>query len=289
MRSGLVQYGTDAQVATGTRVDRALSVAGLTSMKATDTETLALSSNAKFVTPANLSALRASDKITFASQPVAVQEDGTVASGVDTETNVMICDGGLIFEYYNIGTQTILVPNIATLGLDIARDLTDNEGTEFSQGITAASRQAYTIGTDGPFHLKVTVNAVDVAGVDPLVVGFRKLEAYNSTFTSYTDFASIGIVGANNPAKLQLVTNLNTGGAVTTDTTDTVADTVNVILEVIVSAAGVVTYTIDGDAPSTTAAFTFDSTDVVVPFISFTHATTTPGAVYAIDYECELV
>lgn len=297
-QEGLGEISTDAE-ADGASVSTnkflvpsnlaALTATNLTALKASDAATVTGTSSAVFVTPSNLEARKNFTKVTFQSQPLAVQSDGSTASGVDTETNVMSVDNGVIFEYYNVGTQTVLVPQIAATGLDIARDLTDNEGTEFSQGITAVGKHAYTIGTDGPFYVKATVNAADVSGVDPLVIGFRKTGAYNSTFTSYSDFASIGIVGENDPAALKIVTNLNSAGASTTDTTDTVANGVNVILEVIVSAAGVVTYTIDGVAPTTTAAFTFDSTDVVVPFLHFTHATTTPGAVYLIDYECGLV
>lgn len=300
-KAGVVRFANSTEAANVNNDELAISPAQLQNAPAastsrsgvvelaTDAEAIAESASDKIIVASNLAALRAFDRITFASQPVATQTDGTTASGVDTEVNAMVCDGGLIFEYYNIGTQTILVPQIAASGLNIARDETDNEGTEITQGITAASRQAFTAQTDGPFYLRVTINAADVSGVDPLVVGFRKAGSYNSTYTSYSDFASIGIVGENDPAKLQIVTNLNGAGASTTDTTDTVADATNVTLEVIVDASGNVTYQIDYAAPSTTAAFQFDSGDVVVPFIHFTHATTSPDAVYLIDYECGLV
>jgi hypothetical protein len=57
---------------------------------------------------------------------------------------------------------------------------------------------------------------------------------------------------------------------------------------VYVSAAGVVTYKIDDAAPTATAAFTFDSGDVVVPFFHLLHDATTPGAVYLQSWECGL-
>jgi hypothetical protein len=44
----------------------------------------------------------------------------------------------------------------------------------------------------------------------------------------------------------------------TTDTTDNASDGTDHTIEVRVSAAGVVTYLIDGVAPTTTAAFTID-------------------------------
>lgn len=281
--SSVAVYLTPANLA-------ALTATNLAALTASDTETKSGGATDVYVTPSNLTAKDAFTKIIFASQPVATQNDGTTASAVDTETNVMTCDNGIIFEYYNIGTQTAeLVPRIAATGLDISRVETDNIGTEFTQGILASSKHAYTAQTDGPFFVRATVNAVDVSGVDPLVVGFRKIGAYNSTYTSYSDFASIGIVGENDPAAIQIVTNLNAAGASTTDTTDTVANGVNVILEVIVDADGTVTYQIDDLPPSMTAAFTFDSGDVVVPFISFAHATTSPADVFLIDYQCGLV
>ena len=40
----------------------------------------------------------------------------------------------------------------------------------------------------------------------------------------------------------------------------------------LVSKAGAVTYQIDGAAPSTTAAFSFDAGEVVTPFLSFLQA-----------------
>jgi hypothetical protein len=45
-----------------------------------------------------------------------------------------------------------------------------------------------------------------------------------------------------------------------------------------------VTYLIDGVAPTTTAAFSFDSGEVVVPFFFFLQATTSPGIVELIEW-----
>ncbi len=296
-QAGIQETALDAEADTATAIDKflvpanlaALTADNLTVLTASDALVRAESSSSVYITPANLKALRVFDRVTFASQPIATQEDGTIASVVDTEINVMTCDGGVIFEYYNIGTQTAeLVPRIGATGLKISRVETDDIGTEFGQGITAASRNAFTAQTDGPFYIRATINAVDVSGVNPLVVGFRKAEAYNSTYTGYSDFCSIGIVGENDPALLQIVTNIGGAGAVTTDTTDTVANGVNVTLEVIVGADGVVTYQINDGVPSTVAAYTL-AVGVVVPFISFLHAATSPDEVFWIDYECGLV
>ncbi len=131
------------------------------------------------------------------------------------------------------------------------------------------------------------MNAADVSGCDPLLIGFRKVEANNATFTSYTDYAAIGL-SASDGANIWLKTELNAGGTTSTDTTNTWTDGQSKVLKVLVSAAGVVTYTIGGSAPVVTAAFTFDSTDVVIPFIRLTHAVTAPGAINWVSFKCGL-
>ena len=83
----------------------------------------------------------------------------------------------------------------------------------------------------------------------------------------YTDGACSGnpgsggwaalIVGCGETIKLH-------GGEV--DTTNNFADGATHTFSVLVSASGVVTYQIDGSAPTTTLAQTFDDGDVVIPF-----------------------
>jgi hypothetical protein len=66
---------------------------------------------------------------------------------------------------------------------------------------------------------------------------------------------------------------LNDGTETITDTTQNWADTENHTLTVKVAKTGVVTYEIDGTAPTTTAAFTFDSGDTIMPFFRIQNAT----------------
>ena len=77
-------------------------------------------------------------------------------------------------------------------------------------------------------------------------------------------------MGTNSPAKIQLQTQLASGGVVTTDTTNTWASGTTHSLAVLVSATGVVTYLIDNNPPIATAAFTFNSGTNVVPFLWYT-------------------
>jgi hypothetical protein len=62
------------------------------------------------------------------------------------------------------------------------------------------------------------------SGVNPLIIGLRKAQAFNATLSTYTDFVSIGVVGTANPNTIKLQTQIATGGVVTTDTTQTWAD-----------------------------------------------------------------
>jgi hypothetical protein len=111
------------------------------------------------------------------------------------------------------------------------------------------------------------------------MMGFRKSEANNATITSYTDYACIGLDNVAFAGNVVISTELNSGGTTNTDTTDAWADGASHELAVLVSASGVVTYTIDGSAPTATAAYTFDNTDVVVPFIHFLNGADVAGNV----------
>jgi hypothetical protein len=123
----------------------------------------------------------------FHDSPLSVQLDGTVASGVDTEVNVVHVGDGIIFEQLNMGTQTIIVPIIEADGLEIGHDKTDNEGVQYDLGITSRSRCVFTAQTDACF-VECTVKLADASGVDPFYIGFRKQAARNATLGSYTDY-----------------------------------------------------------------------------------------------------
>lgn len=220
----------------------------------------------------------------FMARPISVATIGAgAATGSAGDENVMYV-GDVAFEYHALGTQTILSPDIAATGLDIGMDQTANDGVEIGQGITAWSRAAFTVGTDPAFHLKVKMTIADVTGTDDCAVGFHKAEAYQANIDDYNDAACLNAIGG----AINIETILNGGATTTTDTTDTCTDTNSVSLEVYVSDAGVVTYKIDGAAPTTTAAFTFDDAEVVVPFIYFLHHTDVAGVVVLTEYDCGL-
>lgn len=214
--------------------------------------------------------------------PVATENDGTAASGTTGATNVMMLDG-VGFEYHIKGAgQTLLIPTIAAAGLLASLDLTDDEGVEYSHGITARSKAAFTIGTDAPFFFKVKFTLADVSGTDDCAIGFRKAAAYAANIDDYTDMAVLNVILGD----IFIETIDDNAATTSTDTTNNWADTETHELAVYVSAAGVVTYKIDGAAPTTVAAHTIDNGDVVVPFFFFLHAATTPGAMHIVSWQC---
>ncbi len=221
--------------------------------------------------------------VNFDVQPVCVQEDGTAASTTDTEVNVMAL-GGAVFEYININAQTILVPNIVATGLDIARDLTATDGTEITEGILASSKSAYVVGTSPPFFARLRFTLTEVAGTADCAFGFRKAEAYQPLIDDYDEMAALNVISGD----IKIETIINAASTVTTDTTNNWADAATKTLQINVSAAGVVTYLIDGIAPVTVAAFTFDDAEVVLPFFYFIHDTNVAESTILLDWEVGL-
>lgn len=217
----------------------------------------------------------------FKSNPVTAAVGGGAASGTAQTANAMLFPGNA-FEYAALGTQTITAPSLLTGGLNIGMDQTNNDGVEITQGILSRSKHAYTIDTDSTFYLRVKFSIEDVSGTDDCAIGFRKLQAYQANIDDYTDMAVLNVISGD----IKIETILNNAATVTTDTTQNWADGETHTLEVRVDETGAVTYLIDGAAPTVTAAFTFDTTDVVVPFIYFLNDTDLAGQVNLIEYEC---
>ena len=230
---------------------------------------------------------RDSVKYNFVNARVAqnIQNDGTAASGVDTEINRTTFDNGARFFIQNIGTQTIVAPVISGVkGFDFSGDATDNDG---KQGIVLSNEtdsagnflvpgnpvdtkyRSFTVGTSPAFYCSFTVEVTDVSGTDDCAFGFREVENFTANLDDYTDLACLNIISG----AINIETILANAATTTTDTTDTLSDAGIVKLTVLVSATGVVTYLIDGAAPTATAAYTFASGTVVSPFFYMLQAT----------------
>lgn len=214
-------------------------------------------------------------KETFNCAPACNNITGAACAGTDTAVHAMMFPR-TGFEFYNIGTQTILCPQLTATGLDISLDAATNDGIEVTQGITAYSREAHVVGV-AAFYAKLTFTIAAVLNAGELAFGFRKAEAYQSAIGSYDEMAVFNI----QEGVFNIETIINGVGPTTVDTTED--DWVNGAehtLEVYVSAGGVVTFKIDGVAPTVTATFTFDTDEVVIPFCHLLHdANVTIGAV----------
>jgi len=219
----------------------------------------------------------------FETNPVTAKIAGGAATGTAGDENVMAFEDN-IFEYHILGTQTILAPSLAAGGLNIAMDVANaDDGVEISQGITARARSAFVIGTDA-FYFKATFYLTDVTGTDDCAVGFRTAEAYQAAIDDYNNMAALNVISGN----ITIETIDDNAGTTTTDTTDDWADLASHTLEVYVNVDGIVTYQIDGAAPTVTAAFTWDDGDTVVPFFYFIQAADFAEATYLTSWECGL-
>lgn len=223
--------------------------------------------------------------LTISQSPILTTAATTAgaATGATGDVNLMYMQDGCLMEQFILGAgQTIIGPRMnGTNGLLISLDLVDDEGAEYNFGARDNAKHAFTIGTSAAFFIEAQIYAADLSGLEPLWLGFRKVEANNAAFASYTDFYGIGMNNVTSATNISLTGRLNSGGVTLQDggTAWTGGDGGTVTLKVLVSAAGVITATLDGGAPSSPLAQTFDNTDIVMPFIHFLHDTTTPGAI----------
>lgn len=203
---------------------------------------------------------------------------------------------GNYWEMFETTAQT-LFPTGSDSGLNISCDLVDNEALELVPGgNSATSRLAFTIDTDTGFFFKAKFKIHDVSGTDQFGIGFRKQEAFavpTSLLTTgdgvYTDFFLLGI-NAEDGVDVQTMSDLNNGGSTTvTDTLFDATDDEVIVFEVRVLQGGKVFCLLnnvplgqpvakDGDGTAITSqstaptpAFTFDSGDIVIPWIFLRH------------------
>jgi hypothetical protein len=207
---------------------------------------------------------------------------GGIPLGAAGSTNMLVLANGNFFVYVPKGTQTLLGPIWVNPGINIACDLTDNDGLELHHGIGANTPFQFVVGADPAFFVRCRFTIADVSGTDDCAVGFRKREANQANIDDYDEMAVLNVISG----AVYSETILNNAATTATDTTETWIDGATHSLTVKVSSAGVVTYEYDDEAPATVAAFTFDNGEVVVPFFFFLHATTAPGAITILEWEC---
>ena len=189
--------------------------------------------------------------------------------------------------YFSVqaGSSVATDTNNTAGGLNLQGDdeTADNLGIEMIIGGTAMGGGAScTIGTHA-MTFNATFYSEDWTDHDAVTIGFRKVAAFETGHGAilaaasgdplYTDFVAFGVQSADD---VQIATALNDGARTYTDSTDATAASKNHRFKVTVTSAGVVTYEHVGAAvmdagtlaaPTTTAAYTFDDGDVVVPYL----------------------
>jgi len=296
-RAGLAELATSAEAAAGTDTERVLTPStlqpGITARIATQSQTQVGTSTTTLVSPADLRAMKTYTDITFNTNPIlqSAANTGVAPTGATGDTNIMMCQEGVTMQQFILGAgQTIIAPRLEDEGLLISLDLAVSEGAEYYFGHTTSARHAFTIGTSPAFFLEATMTIADSGALNPLFLGFRKLAAPNANYTTYTDAGVIGLRSTTAPDVVTIGKNLNNSGWAYVNSTDAWTDGETHTLRVNVSSAGVVTYLIDGVAPTVTQALTFDATDVVIPFLHLLHigAVETPAAVHLVNIKCGL-
>ncbi len=220
----------------------------------------------------------------FDANPVCAKKAGGATGGTAEDENIMKLNSSQ-WEYHIIGTQTITAPSLGTYGLNAVLDDNENDGVEFCLGIKSFNKGVFVVGTSPAFFTKMRFSIDDVSGVDVCLFGFRSVEAFDVDVTAYSDYVALDA----DTGTINIHTNQDDGSASETDTTETWGNGEIHEFGVYVSAAGVVTYTIDGVPPSTTAAYTCTDAVVLVPFFHTICAANPEAAdISLIEFECGL-
>ena len=205
----------------------------------------------------------------FGTPPVIDDYEHTahaLADGTAQDTVLHTYADGLSMTWSAVVAQAINRPAPTSTGINYAGDQTNNDGVELVYSCTTTKGREgvdrFTVGRQA-FSAEMEFSIATVAGTDVGNFGFRKVEALQADLHDYDEMA--GLFPISGDIKIQTV--INNAATVTTDTTENWADGEVHSLKVIVAKSGAVTYEIDGHAPSTTAAFTFDSGDVLVPYL----------------------
>ena len=174
----------------------------------------------------------------------------------------------------------------AGLNLQMDNETADNVGVEIVWGGSqfGSNSNKFIAGThSGSFD--VTFYSEDWSDYDTCAIGFRKVQEFqpghgavlaaSSGDPLYTDYVAFGCIS---PDDVQISTDLNDSGDETvTDSGEATAGDGNHRFKVTLASSGAVTYEHIGAAvmrqgalaaPSTTASYTFDSGDILVPYMT---------------------
>jgi hypothetical protein len=225
----------------------------------------------------------------FATPPIVHDYEHAahqLVDGTAQDTVLHSYADGLNVTWGAVVAQAIDRPAPATTGMDYAGDQTDDDGIEWVYSCTTCKGREgvdrFTVGKQA-FSAELEFSIEDVSGTDDCLFGFRKVEALNATVDNYDEMAALNVISGD----IKIETILNNAATTTTDTTANWADTEIHRLKVLVDKEGAVTYKIDGAAPSTTAAFSFDVGEVVTPFFHLLQDAHLTGAVVMREFIVE--
>ena len=208
-------------------------------------------------------------------------KSGTWAAWANASTtagtaNQLLLGDGLVLNQIPIASNSAASTMTAS-GLEIFGGATSTYGLETTGGVLGANGGPFVVGVDPDFKICAQIYQTTAAGLTYLFVGFRDAEQYNSTYTSYTDYAAVGMKGAG-PTDY---TSVSVASANTeTNGTDTITDGSTHTYCTLISAAGVASFTVDGSAPTVTQTPTMTKGMLVVPFIRSVQSATTTAHVY---------
>ena len=122
--------------------------------------------------------------------------------------------------------------------------------------------------------------------------GFRDDEGYAAALDTYTDFYAVGtgkLADSTTGNDWHIQTDLNDAGISATDIAETnISDNQVHTVTILVSGAGVVTSEIEGANVSDAPTYTFDDTDVLVPFFKMLQQEASEAAIDIVFWEIGL-
>ena len=221
--------------------------------------------------------------------PIIISNRDSLGLAIPTEAaqgaEIPMLINGKHFEQHlavveSTGTALYAMPVNTAAGISIpliAANAQDGiQGAEITNGILANGVQTHTVGSllaGKKVFIEVGLTIVDISDLGQLFVGFRKAEAYQADPDSYDELAAmhVGETGATvADGQINIATILNNASTTYTDTTLTDwADAGAHTLRVEVLDTGRVAFLYDGAEPTVVPAFSFDSGEVIIPFLYY--------------------
>lgn len=242
------------------------------------------------------------DYVNFTSLPITMEAVAAGSIGVVTvsHSNAWMIDGKY-FECFNAVALSQVVPTMSTTiannGLNIASVTAANgKAIEITQGTTKSIKNSFLTRTSPAFFVRATFNIAVLNTVQDVCVGFRVFGAGNTTFTSQSDYAYLGVHSTSGLMSAQ--TNLASGGVITTATNPSVTAVLaqNFTIQVNVDGSGNVTYLTglnNGALTATTLSgavtYQFGASVQVIPSIICSMAAGANGEVDLVSYACGLL